>query len=74
MRGGRRGSRRGRNMDGGEYKDGVVDFLLYKDMFICDGIHLTHRSRIKWADEYIKPVLEKVLEDRSELAYLKEIK
>ena len=50
MRGGRRGSRRGRNMDGGEYKDGVVDFLLYKDMFICDGIHLTHRSRIKWAD------------------------
>lgn len=24
--------------------------------------------------DYIKPVLEKVLEDRSELAYLKEIK
>lgn len=43
-----------------------------EDMFISDGIHLTHESRIRWAEEYIKPVLDKVLEDRPELAYLKE--
>lgn len=45
-----------------------------KDMFIADGIHLTHESRIRWADEYIKPALEKVIKDRAELAYIKEIK
>lgn len=43
-----------------------------KDMFIYDGIHLTHESRIRWADEYIKPVLENVIKDRPELTYLKE--
>lgn len=31
------------------------------DMFIEDGIHLTHDTRVKWANEYIKPVLETVM-------------
>ena len=41
------------------------------EMFISDGIHLTHASRIRWANEYIKPVLEQVLCDRPELEYLR---
>ncbi len=41
-------------------------------MFISDGIHLTHDSRIRWANEYIKPVLEQVLVDHPELKYLKQ--
>lgn len=31
-----------------------------EEMFIKDGIHLTHEARLRWANEYIKPVLEKV--------------
>jgi lysophospholipase L1-like esterase len=42
------------------------------EMFISDGIHLTHESRIRWANEYIKPVLEQVLADHPELKYLKQ--
>ena len=41
------------------------------EMFISDGIHLTHESRIRWANEYIRPVLEKVLSEHPELEYLK---
>lgn len=37
------------------------------DMFIDDGIHLTHESRIKWANEYIKPILEQVASEHTEL-------
>jgi len=32
-----------------------------ENMFIKDGIHLTHDARVKWADEYIKPVLEDII-------------
>ena len=42
------------------------------EMFISDGIHLTHESRIRWANEYIKPVLEQVLVDHPELEYLRQ--
>lgn len=41
------------------------------EMFISDGIHLTHKSRIRWAEDYIKPVLEQVLADYPELKHLK---
>ena len=41
------------------------------EMFISDGIHLTHESRIRWANEYIKPVLERVLADHPELESLR---
>ena len=42
------------------------------EMFISDGIHLTHESRIRWANEYIKPLLEQVLADHPDLEYLKQ--
>ena len=42
------------------------------DMFISDGIHLTHDSRVRWANEYIKPVLETILANDPELTYLKQ--
>jgi lysophospholipase L1-like esterase len=42
-----------------------------KDMFIEDGVHLTHEARRLWADKYIKPALDKVINDHPELAYLK---
>ena len=42
-----------------------------KDLFEEDGVHLTHWARVLWADEYIKPALEKVISDHPELAYLK---
>lgn len=35
-----------------------------ESMFIKDGIHLTHDARIKWADEYIKPVLEDIVSNQ----------
>ena len=41
------------------------------EMFISDGIHLTHESRIRWANDYIKPVLEQLIDDHTELVYLK---
>ena len=41
-------------------------------MFISDGIHLTHESRIRWADDYIKPVLDRVLADHPELSHTRE--
>ena len=43
-----------------------------KDLFIADGVHFTHEARMQWADGYIKPVLDKVICDHPELAYLKE--
>ncbi|MCF0112669.1 MAG: hypothetical protein HUJ60_01660 [Bacilli bacterium] len=33
------------------------------DMFISDGIHLTHESRLMWANDYIKPTLKTVFEE-----------
>lgn len=42
-----------------------------KDLFEDDGVHLTHEARIRWAEEYIKPALDKVISDHPELAYLK---
>ena len=42
-----------------------------KEMFIEDGVHFTHEAHIQWADEYIKPVLDKVISDHPELEYLK---
>ena len=42
------------------------------EMFISDGIHLTHESRIRWANKYIKPLLEQVLVDHPDLEYLKQ--
>ena len=42
-----------------------------KDLFIEDGVHLTHEARILWAEKYIKPALDKVISDHPELAYLK---
>ena len=41
------------------------------EKFISDGIHLTHESRIRWAEDYIKPILEQVLTDHPELTGLK---
>ena len=40
----------------GEYKE---------EYFIKDGIHLTHEARLKWRDLYIRPMLEKVIEENS---------
>ncbi|MBQ3931807.1 MAG: hypothetical protein II725_05985 [Firmicutes bacterium] len=42
-----------------------------KDLFIEDGVHLTHQARVMWAEEYIKPALDKVIKDHPELAYLR---
>ena len=42
-----------------------------KSMFIEDGVHFTHEARMRWADEYIKPMLDKVISDHPELQYLK---
>ena len=41
------------------------------EMFISDGIHLTHESRIRWANEYIKPVLDQIINEHPELEYLR---
>ena len=42
-----------------------------KEMFIEDGVHLTHEARVLWADRYIKPTLDKVINEHPEMAYLK---
>ena len=42
-----------------------------REMFIEDGVHFTREARVRWADEYIKPVLDKVISEHPELAYLK---
>ena len=33
-----------------------------EELFISDGIHLTHEARIMWANDYIKPALKTVIE------------
>jgi len=33
----------------------------FTEMFIKDGIHLTHEARLKWANEYIKPILATII-------------
>lgn len=32
-----------------------------EELFISDGIHLTHEARLRWRDEYILPALERVI-------------
>ena len=34
-----------------------------EELFISDGIHLTHEARLRWRDEYILPALERVIEE-----------
>ena len=41
-----------------------------KDLFVEDGVHLTHEARMLWADKYIKPMLEKVISEHPELEHL----
>ena len=41
------------------------------EMFISDGIHLTHESRIRWANEYIKPVLNQVINEHPDMVVVK---
>lgn len=41
------------------------------EMFVKDGIHLTHEARIIWANDYIKPVLDQVTLDHPELSNVK---
>ncbi len=31
------------------------------ELFISDGIHLTHEARLRWRDEYILPALERII-------------
>ena len=31
------------------------------ELFIYDGIHLTHDARLRWRNEYILPALERVI-------------
>lgn len=33
------------------------------DLFIKDGIHLNHEGQLLWRDEYIKPALDRVIEE-----------
>lgn len=40
----------------GEYRE---------DLFIKDGIHLNHTGQLLWRDEYIKPALDKVIEENN---------
>lgn len=40
----------------GKYRD---------DLFIKDGIHLNHTGQLLWRDEYIKPALDKVIEENN---------
>ena len=40
-------------------KEGEYKF----DLFVPDGIHLTHEARLLWKDQYIGPMLEKVIEE-----------
>lgn len=35
------------------------------ELFIKDGIHLTHEARIMWANDYIKPTLKTVIENNN---------
>ena len=35
----------------------------YDELFISDGIHLTHEARLRWRDEYILPALERLIEE-----------
>ena len=42
-----------------------------KYLFENDGVHFTHEARVRWAEEYIKPALDKVISDHPELEYLK---
>jgi len=42
-----------------------------KELFIEDGVHLTHEARVLWAEKYIKPALDKLISEHPELAYLK---
>ncbi len=35
-----------------------------EELFIKDGIHLNHEGQLKWCNEYIRPVLEKLTESR----------
>lgn len=41
------------------YKDGEYR----TDLFIKDGIHLNHAGQLKWRDEYIRPILDRVIEE-----------
>ena len=41
------------------------------DLFIKDGIHLNHTGQLKWRDEYIKPVIEMLIETNPELESVK---
>ncbi|MBQ6560687.1 MAG: hypothetical protein IJL85_07655 [Erysipelotrichaceae bacterium] len=38
----------------------IDDYI--KEYFIKDGIHLAHEARLLWRDQYIRPMLEKVIE------------
>lgn len=40
----------------GEYRE---------DLFIKDGIHLNHTGQLLWRDKYIKPALDKVIEENN---------
>ena len=44
-------------------EDMTFDDDYIRDFFIKDGIHLTHEARFLWRDRYIKPMLEKVIEE-----------
>ena len=35
------------------------------ELFIKDGIHLTHEARIMWANDYIKPTLKTIIENNN---------
>ena len=33
-----------------------------EDLFVSDRIHLNHEGQLKWCEEYIRPMIEKLIE------------
>ena len=44
------------------------------DLFIKDGIHLNHDGQLLWCENYIRPQIEKLILEHSELGSLKKAK
>ncbi len=42
-----------------------------KELFVEDGVHLTHEARVLWAEKYIKPALDRLISAHPELEYLR---
>lgn len=40
-----------------------VDGVYQDELFIKDGIHLNHEGQLLWRDKYIRPMLDKVIEE-----------